>query len=287
MDLQITNCSTNHTKCTVDVLQGVAYSFVFLLGFLVNAAALHAFLSKRNMWTNTHIYMLNLVVADTALIVFLPFRIYDAFFCLPKTLLCSVLISMHFINMYASIWTTAVISVHRFLLIRFPIQARAWRRKKTTAVVVSLVCWGLLVALCVIYHDENHPDKLWTCYERVEDKPLTKHFVAILIVLGFLVPLLILVLCFSQIVRILRKAPNRDEMKRVISIITANMVVFVLCFTPVHVGFLVNHFNEYLPNWKCAHPPAHVNFLVSEWIASTNCCFDSISYYFLLKSSYK
>lgn len=277
--------TTNFTNatCKMDILQGLAYSSLFLLGFLVNAAALRSFIAKRRSWTDTHVYMLNLAIADFALILFLPFRVYDAFFCLPKTTLCTFLMYTHFINMYASILTTAAISVQRYLAIRFPLQARSWRKKKQTAFAVCLVLWGLLVTISVIYQEENHPSKLWTCYDRCKDRPLKLQFILIMVLLGFLTPLFIVVFCSSQIIYILLKVCDKSvEKKRTIAIVTANMLVFIICYTPIHVGFLVNYFNSPPSNWQDVSLPAHDYLLVSEWIASTNCCFDSISYYFLL-----
>ncbi|KAF7668665.1 hypothetical protein LDENG_00297660 [Lucifuga dentata] len=115
--------NTTNNSCHVETLQAVAYAPLFLLGFLINAAALWAFIARRHTWTDTHIYMLNLVIADSTLILFLPFRIYDAFFCLSKTALCTFLISSHYINMYASILTSMAISVNRYLAVSFPLQA--------------------------------------------------------------------------------------------------------------------------------------------------------------------
>lgn len=277
---------TNGT-CKVSILEGVGYSPLFLLGFVVNAAALRAFIAKRDSWTDTHVYMFNLAIADFALILFLPFRIYDAFFCLPKTHLCTFLKYIHFINMYASILTTAAISVHRYLAIRFPLQARSWRRKKEVAFAVCLVLWVLLVAICIRFREDNYPKNLWTCYERQKDRPLRIQFVVILVLLGFLIPLLIIVFCSSQIISILLKVTNKsEEMRSTIGIVTANMIVFIVCYTPINVAFLINYFNRPPPGWQYLYLPAHAYLLVSEWIASANCCFDSISYYFLLKRFY-
>lgn len=273
---------TNST-CRVDTLQGLAYIPPFLLGFLVNAAALRAFIAQRDSWTDTHIYMFNLAMADSALILFLPFRIYEAFFCLPKTLMCTFLIYTHFINMYASILTTTAISVQRYLVIRFPLQARSWRKKKETAFAVCLVFWGLLVTICTIFREDNYPDKLWTCYERCKNIPLHLQFILILVILGYLAPLSIIVFCSSQIIYILLKVDNKSEEKKsTIGIVAANMIVFIVCYTPIHIAFLVNYFSPAPPDWQAVYIPAHAYLLVSEWIASTNCCFDSISYYFLL-----
>ncbi|KAA8587246.1 hypothetical protein FQN60_016699 [Etheostoma spectabile] len=210
----VCNSTTNATNNQVDPLQGSGYSIVFLLGFLVNAAALRAFIAKRGPWTDTHIYMLNLVIADTALILFIPLRIYDAFYSLPRSLLCTFLIFLHYINMYASILTTTAICVQRYLIIRFPLQARSWRKKKETACAVCLVIWGLLVTICAVFRNDNHPEKLWTCYERCKDIPLHPEFIAILVCLGFITPLLIIVFCSSRIICILLKVDDKSEERK-------------------------------------------------------------------------
>ncbi|KAM9349939.1 G-protein coupled receptor 35 [Symphorus nematophorus] len=276
--------------CKQDYIQGVSYGLLFAVGFLVNAAALCAFIAKRDSWTDTHVYMCNLAIADFTLVLFLPFRVYDAFDCLKRSLFCTFLIYIHYINMYASILTTMAISVHRYLAIKFPLQTRSWRKKKETAFAVCLVFWGLLVTVCAIYYAENDPSKLWTCYERCKNLPLKTQFILILVLLGFLVPLLIVVFCSSQIISILLKVEDNSPVRKsTIGIVTANMIVFIVCYTPIHVAFFVNYYYTPDENWL-SRPvhflPAHVYLLVSEWIASTNCCFDSISYYFLLKRFY-
>ncbi|KAK5919379.1 hypothetical protein CgunFtcFv8_023278 [Champsocephalus gunnari] len=212
MVCNITNTTyTTNSTCRMDTLEGLAYCPVFLLGFFLNAAALRAFFAKRESWTDTHIYMLNLAIADSTLILFLPLRIYNAFICLPVNHVCTFLIFTHYINMYASILTTTAISVQRYLVIRFPLQARSWRKKK--------------------------------------------------------------------------EMTSLRKKNRTIGIVTANMIVFIFCYTPIHVGFVVNY--EPPVNWQFERLPVHVYLHVAEWIASTNCCFDSVSYSFLLKRFFR
>ncbi|XP_030608775.1 G-protein coupled receptor 35 [Archocentrus centrarchus] len=279
--------STNCNICKLDIPQLLSYSPLFLLGFLINGAALRAFIATRHSWTDTHIYMLNLNIADFSLILFLIFRIYDAFFCLAKTYLCTFLINIHFLNMYASIFTTSAISVQRYLTIRFPLHARSWRRKKQVAFAVCLAIWIFVIMACVILRKNNYPENLWTCFERCKNIPFHTWAVMSLVFIGFLSPLLIVVFCSSQIILIfLKEAVKSEEMKNIVGIVTANMIVFIVCYTPIHIAFVADLFDELPPNWMCEKLPIHRYLLVSEWIASSNCCFDSISYYFLLKDFY-
>lgn len=277
------------TSCRQDVLQGLGYTLLFVTGFLLHIAAFHVFIRRCGSWTDTHIYMFNMALADSTLILFLPFRIYDDFLCLPKDYLCTFLFMTHYLNMYASILTTVAISVHRFLAVKFPIYFRSRRRKKEVAVIVCLLIWGLLVTICVIFRKENYPDKLCTCYERQKDIPLHLSFLLLIILIGYVFPLLILVTCSGYIIYHLRKVGNTTkEKKGIIGIVTANLLVFVVCYTPVNVAYIVNYMNEMPKDWHCLspYPLAHKYLKVSEWIACTNCCFDSISYYFLLKHFY-
>uniref|UniRef100_UPI0037E72904 G-protein coupled receptor 35-like n=1 Tax=Semicossyphus pulcher TaxID=241346 RepID=UPI0037E72904 len=282
-----TNITNITRSCSMETLQGLAYCPLLLLGLVVNAAALRASIAQRDPWTDTHVYIFNLVIADSALLFFLPFRIYDAFFCLSKTLLCTFLVSIHYINMYASIFTSTAISVHRYLAIKFPLQARSWRRKKKAAFAVCLAIWVFVVTICAVFWENNHPQKLWTCYERCRNQQLQLQFLVILVSVGFLTPLFIVVYCSGQIICVLLKEVTKSvETKRTIGIVTANMIVFVVCYTPIHIAFVVSYLSEPPPNWQFTLMPVQVYILLSEWIASTNCCFDSISYYFLLKRYY-
>lgn len=273
----------NDTTCDVEVLQGVAYLPLFVLGLLLNTAALWAFVVRRHSWRDTHVYALNLTAADFALIVFLPFRIVDGFHCLSKTFLCTFLISIHYVNMYTSILTSTAISVHRYLLVRFPMRVKGWRWKKLTAAVVCLMIWVLVIALCAGYRTTNYPEKLVTCYERCKDERMPRDFLALLVTLGFVVPLLIVVFCSSQTILILRREKdNSAEKKSIVGIVTANMIVFIFCYTPIHVSLLLKYSVKEPTDSYWA--TAHRILLASEWIATTNCCLDAISYYFLLKS---
>lgn len=267
-------------SCEEDILLGLAYCPVFFLGFVLNATALRAFVAKWGSWTDTHVYMFNLAIANFTVIFFLPFRIFDSFFCLPKSQLCTVLIHVHYINMYGSILTTAAISVQRYLAIIFPLQVSSWRRKKATASVVCLVMWTLLLTISTVFNKENQPDKLRTCYERCKNKPLKREFLLTMQLLGFTIPLLIIIFCSTWIIYTLSMAKDKSEEKRsTMGIVMANMVVFIICYTPFHIVFLVH--NLFAP--PTHYLPTHLYLPVSEWIASTNCCFDSIGYYFLLR----
>ncbi|XP_035655333.1 G-protein coupled receptor 55-like [Oncorhynchus keta] len=280
-------CNNNNT-CEVETLQAVGYLPVFLVGLLLNMAVLRVFLAKRAMWTDTHVYMLNLAAANFSLVFFLPFRIYKAFHRLDRTHFCTFLISTHYINMYASILTVTAISIHRYLAVKYPFHTRTWRSKKVAAVVCGTI-WVTVVTICAVFRKDNDPRKLITCYEVFQESTLSVEFLVVLEVLGYLLPVLILVFCSTQTIRVLMKEKDEDEdttveKRNIIGIVTANLIVFVVCYTPIHLGFLLRFLFK---QNKCESFKLVRDFwLVCEWIATTNCFLDSISYYFMLKQFY-
>ncbi|CAB1331410.1 unnamed protein product [Coregonus sp. 'balchen'] len=155
----------------VRLFQMVVYSPVFVLGLVLNLSALRMFYRMRASWTDTHVYMFNLAVADCALITFLPFRIYHTFFTLDSPGFCAVLVLIHFTNMYASIFTVTAISVQRFIAIQFPFHS------------------GRM--------EPNRPEHRLACFER-DSHPFPLGFIVTLEILGYMVPLLTMLLCSCQ-----------------------------------------------------------------------------------------
>ncbi|KAL2098143.1 hypothetical protein ACEWY4_007350 [Coilia grayii] len=267
--------------------QQVAYIPVILLGLGLNAMAVCVFILRRRHWTDSHIYMLNLALADCTLVVFLPVRVYDAYWPLKPSLLCTVMISIHYTNMYASILTVTCISVHRYLSIRFPFWARRKGTRKRVAVLVCTLIWGIVVTICAVFHSENLPENLCTCYSRGE-KRLSLQFLLALEVVGYLLPLLTMSFCCIQISCILQENNTGEEgseqKKKFVRLVKANLMVFIVCYTPIHVAFYLGEYHKvYQSSWSFMDDQVHKFHEVAEWIATTNCCLDSFGYYFLLK----
>ncbi|KAF5897306.1 G-protein coupled receptor 55-like, partial [Clarias magur] len=130
------NCSLmpNGSDVAHLTFQRVAYTPVFILGLVLNASALWCF-TRIPQWTDTHIYMLNLLLADLLLTLFLPIRIFDSYCPITPRTFCTFLICVHYSNMYVSIFTITAISIHRYVAVMFPMQnqtsrASEARRKK-------------------------------------------------------------------------------------------------------------------------------------------------------------
>ncbi|KAK6309079.1 hypothetical protein J4Q44_G00205420 [Coregonus suidteri] len=278
-------CNTSMTE-EVRLFQMVVYSPVFVLGLVLNLSALRMFYRMRASWTDTHVYMFNLAVADCALITFLPFRIYHTFFTLDSPGFCAVLVLIHFTNMYASIFTVTAISVQRFIAIQFPFHSGRMCSKKQVAVVVCVMIWVTIVFLCVIFREPNRPEHRLACFER-DSHPFPLGFIVTLEILGYVVPLLTMLLCSCQTICTLltyKDMQSYEHKRKSIRIISANMVVFLICYTPIHIAFFMKFYVASKDPLDCQQYNLMHNFYqISEGIATTNCCLDAIGYFFLVK----
>uniref|UniRef100_A0A8C1SXE9 G-protein coupled receptor 55-like n=1 Tax=Cyprinus carpio TaxID=7962 RepID=A0A8C1SXE9_CYPCA len=280
------SAARNHTNIPVALsyFERVVYPPVFIVGLFFNITALYIF-CRLKRWTDTHIYMFNLLMADFLAIIFLPFRILEAFHPIELSELCTFLLCTQYSNMYSSIFTITAISIHRFIAVRFPFLTKALASKsKMIAISKCIFIWTIIVVICACHYEDLLTDKLQTCYDRKLTTKLNRTFFLLLEILGYLIPVLIVILCSTQtiyiLIRSLKHVQGRDkvERKNIAAIITANMFTFIVCFTPVHIGLLL----QYVLNVS-SEDFVHVFLDVAEWIATTNCCLDSIGYYFLLK----
>uniref|UniRef100_A0A8C9W1Y7 G-protein coupled receptors family 1 profile domain-containing protein n=1 Tax=Scleropages formosus TaxID=113540 RepID=A0A8C9W1Y7_SCLFO len=266
---EICNCSNTMEG---SVFQKVAYIPVFTAGLLLNGFAVYIFLRGRSGWTETHVYTFSLAVANCALLLFLPVRTYDAFRRLAPDTFCTFLVSTHYLNMYVSIFTRTAISVHRCVAVNFPMRRRAWGLQKPVAGAVCALIWAVAVALSAAFN-WNSAGSLNCCYER-KWEPLRNGLFELLVVVGFFIPLGVITACTVRTVFCVLRCSRATG---VVSIMTVNLVVFATCYSPIHWAFFLK-----FRATSCSSL-VYSFYHVSEWMATTNCCWDALAYYFLFK----
>ncbi|XP_064419067.1 G-protein coupled receptor 35-like [Latimeria chalumnae] len=264
----------------------IIYIPIFILGSLLNTLALWIFCWKLKKWTESIIYMTNLIISDCCLLLFLPFKIYSFYqnWGLGKEL-CFILYNIHYASMYTSIFIITAIAVDRYIAIRFPFRAKSWRSPLKAAVVCG-VMWITIVTLSIPGYLEAHKkDDSLHCFQKTTIEPRKSLLVPVFF--GFLTPLLLTTFCSVQVTCSLQKrnALNTEEeklLKQVKCVIIVNLLVFIICFLPLHVMFLVRYFADL--SGDCIYMK-HALFLTQVFnaLANSNCCLDAFCYYFVAK----
>ncbi|XP_014352193.2 proteinase-activated receptor 1-like [Latimeria chalumnae] len=259
---------------------------VFALSAPTNLLALILLLQMKK--NPNIIFMINLAAADLLYTLTLPFTISyrfnnnDWFF---GQALCGVIYFISFYNMYCSILILTAVSVDRYLGIVYSLAFRYWRTNRY-ATVVSCTIWFVVIGLLVprfINKETLFVENLniTTCIDVTisQNGPYGKSYAIVLLVLLFFLPLCIILFCYHGIIKQLNDPNTISKHKRkkttaLMAIVT--LVVFVVCFTPIHALMLFRLLPSSFidPDW------AYSFILVFSCLSSINCFLDAFLYYF-------
>ncbi|XP_069393746.1 free fatty acid receptor 2-like [Paralichthys olivaceus] len=260
------------------------YIITFVIGLPANLLALYAFSVKIHIKTHpTDVLLLNLTVSDLLFLIILPLKMHEAAsgmtWDLPK-FLCSLASFTFFSTIYTSSLLLMAVSVVRYIAVAFPI---TYRRLKNPvyAVVISAVIWLMSLVHCSITIITQHHPSLTSndtqgrvCYENFTEKQLEVLLpvrLEVFIVLC-LVPLLICVYCYVQLIYILYSRPRISHMKKqkAIGMALGTLAVFLICELPYNISHLVGFIQDKSPEWR------YYVLLLSTF----NTCIDPIIFYF-------
>ncbi|XP_035514863.1 chemokine-like receptor 1 [Morone saxatilis] len=222
--------------------------FIFLLGFCGNALVIWISGFKMKKTVNTTWY-LSLAISDFLFCAFLPFSI--TYMAMEQWVfgqfMCKFTSAIMFVNMFSSIFLLVIISVDRFVSVRFPVWAQNHRTIKMASIVVFLA-WVLAIALSVpsiIFRDVGTHMGKTICLNNYASHLHSHKIVALSRFLaGFVVPFLIIIICYSVIIFKLRT--NRmTKSTKPFKVMTALVAAFFVCWLPYHVFILLelNHHN--------------------------------------------
>ncbi|NXW99530.1 G-protein coupled receptor 55 [Larus michahellis] len=258
----------------------------FILGLILNALALSVFCCFWKKQTKTSVYMINLALADVLLILSLPLKLYYSTNTAPG-LLCSFIESLYFINMYGSIFIIVCITVDRYICIKHPFEGRANQSPKW-AILSCCFIWAvtwLYSSPMYIFQEKNY----LKCFHNMSEQVAWSTPVIVsLEVFGFLIPLTVMVFCSAQNILILlnhkSQAKKKVEGSGSLRVIIINLVVFLVCFTPIHLAICLQCLVRQHVIVDCSLKQSISFFIqVSMILANLNCCLDAVFYYFAAK----
>ncbi|XP_073726819.1 C-C chemokine receptor type 7 [Misgurnus anguillicaudatus] len=213
------------------------YTIICLLALLGNFLVLLTYLYFKRLKTMTDVYLFNLAIADLLFAISLPF--WAASF-MSKWHLgqypCKAMFTIYKVSFFSGMFLLTCISVDRYFSITKAVFAH---RCRTTAVyygqVSSLVTWVMAVIFSIpdmVFSEVNINE---TCvangkdYEDYRSKMLVSQMV-----LGFIVPAVVMMFCYSCIIKTLIQAKN-FERNKAFKVIIAVVAVFVLTQLPYNV----------------------------------------------------
>ncbi|XP_060919143.1 C-C chemokine receptor type 6 [Labrus mixtus] len=279
----------------VELAQTYIHSIICAFGLIGNVLVVVTYLFYKRTKTMTDVYLFHVAMADLIFVVALPFIIYnEQHSWLMGHVACKILRSAYSINLYSGMLLLAGIGGDRYIAI---VHARRSFGARSTALMYSrLVClsvWLFAFALTVptFIYTERYPDpngeignSTMMCemyFNKTETAKLVKVLVPSLqMAIGFLVPLLVMVFCYSSIMCTLLRARSSQRHKAVL-VVLAVVVVFIVCHLPYNIT-LLTHTVALFKERSCEAENVKLKVLaVSRSVAYLHCCLNPVLYAFV------
>ncbi|KAM3923182.1 chemerin-like receptor 1 [Leptodactylus fuscus] len=265
----------------------VVYTLVFLLGTTGNGLVIW-FTIKMKKTVNV-IWFLNLSIADFTFSLFLPLSITylaNDFFWVFGTFMCKLSSMVTFMNLTASVFFLAVISIDCFIMVFFPVWCQNYRRPKLALFVVIAV-WVLSITCGLpffIYRDTYRKDNVIRCFSNFKfGESLSieiaeyKFGTTMRFIVGFVIPFTIIVACYSVIaLRIYRKRMTTSS--KPFKVIITVIVCFFVCWFPYQLFSILELNTDYNP-----HDVFRVGSTIAITLAYMNSCVNPFLYVFIAR----
>ncbi|XP_068838505.1 C-C chemokine receptor type 1 [Capricornis sumatraensis] len=264
------------------------YSVVFVIGLIGNILVVLVLMQYKRLRSMTSIYLLNLAISDLIFLFTLPFwidyKVKDDWVF--GDAMCKLLSGFYFMGLYSEIFFIVLLTIDRYLAIVHAVFAlRA--RTVTFGIVTSIVTWVLAILASVpgLYFSKTQWEFThYTCSLHFPPESFTKwkQFQALkLNILGLILPLLVMIVCYTGIIKILLRRPNEKKAKAV-RLIFVIMIIFFLFWTPYNLSVFVSAFQDSLFTYKCEQSrQLDLAIQVTEVIAYTHCCVNPVIYVFV------
>ncbi|XP_051566355.1 atypical chemokine receptor 3-like [Myxocyprinus asiaticus] len=282
-----------HAMCTL-------YVFIFVVGLAANALVVWVNLRSQRHYHETHLYILNLAVADLCVVATLPVWVsslaqgghwpFGQVACKLTHLLFSV-------NLFASIFFLACMSVDRYLSVsrsgEFP-----HRRGRQIRCLVCAVMW--LLALFASIPDtyflqsvKSQHSHVTLCRPVYPENNTLQWMVGIqlsFVVLGFAIPFPVIAVSYALLANTMTSSsfssnsPSSGDQDRSVSrkVILMYIVVFTACWAPYHAVLLADALAMMglVPLGCSAENALFVALHLTQCLSLLHCCVNPVVYSF-------
>lgn len=254
------------------------YVAVFICGLVGNSLVLVIYIFYQKLKSLTDVFLMNLPLADLVFVCTLPFWTYASIHeWVFGKIMCKILLGIYTSNFYTAMLILICITVDRFTAVVQATKAYNEKAKWTSwAKVICLSAWvvSLLVSLPqIIYGDVHHLDKRICGYHNAE---ISTMVLAIQMTLGFFLPLHVMIVCYSVIIKNLLRVRGFHKHKS-LKIIFLVVALFLLTQTPFNLVKLIRSTSwEYdtMTSFQYA-------IVVTEAIAYLRVCLNPVLYGFV------
>ncbi|XP_072117189.1 C-X-C chemokine receptor type 2-like [Mobula birostris] len=271
----------------VNLTLAIVYSLACFLAVMGNLVVMIVVLHNRRSTSSTDVYLLHLATADLLFAISLPFWAVDAMSgWVFGDAMCKVVSMLQEVNFYSGILFLACISVDRYLAIVHSAQSH-WQKRPFLIKLVCAVVWvlSILLSLPILYKGKYIYSERVLCYELLEGESITtwKNTTRFLRhVIGFLIPLSVMVFCYSVTIRRLCQTRGFQKQKAM-KVIIAVVLAFLICWLPHNITVFVDTLMRSKLIAETCDRRNHIDraLSVTRILGFLHCCINPILYGFI------
>lgn len=265
---------------------------IFILGAVGNLLVVWIYTTMRNrLKTMTDVYLLNLAVADLLFLCTLPFWAVEAIkYWDFGVALCKIVLAVYKINFFSSMLLLTCISVDRYISIVQVTKAQNTKKQRLFySKLICLIVWMVSTLLALpefIYAQvKTSPGDQSFCtlvYWNNNENRIKILVLSIQICMGFWLPLMVMIFCYSVVIRTLLQAKNFQKHKA-LRVIFAVVFVFVLSQLPFNSLLILEAMQA--ANTTMTNCGTRISLKLAEQIAKslayTHACLNPFLYAFI------
>ncbi|XP_041806413.1 C-X-C chemokine receptor type 4b [Chelmon rostratus] len=298
-------CGTTLSNDFNKIFLPTIYGIIIILGIIGNGLVIVVMGCQKKVKTMTDKYRLHLSVADLLFVLTLPFWAVDAASSWHfGSFLCVSVHMIYTVNLYSSVLILAFISLDRYLAVVRATNSQATRKLLATR-VIYLGVWLPAAVLTVpdlvfarvqstgssnfLFADEylNSADSRTICQRIYPEKTSLTWTVVFRfqhILVGFILPGLVILICYCIIIAKLSQGTKGQVLKKKALKTT---VILILCFFSCWLPYCIAIFLDTLIMLNVVPSSCDLQQAVEKWISITealayfHCCLNPILYAFL------
>ncbi|XP_070784686.1 atypical chemokine receptor 4b [Enoplosus armatus] len=287
-------CDKEAVRSFAGVFLPVIYALALVVGLAGNALVVVVYTSKVRLRTLTDVCILNLAISDLLLLFTLPFWAADAIHgWMLGSAACKLTSFLYSTNFNCGMLLLACISVDRYRAISQNPTGRTGTgpRVRIQWLLVCVVLWAVASFLGLpelIFSTVKHSHLRMACtavYPPSMARPAKAALELLEVTLRFLLPFLVMVVCYCWIGRVLSQAAGvqRDRKWRALRVLLAVVAVFLLTQLPYNVVKLCRAMDIiYILVTDCDISKGLDRALqVTESLALTHACINPVLYAFI------